>query len=184
MLALDPIWQPAIQQTNFRLLLNAMAYPGRCFTLHAMPKNGSVALSVLATLLDVDVTLSDPYHLLRAEDWPMLQAKSIAADKANYILCMASQPPKFTPMLGTLSEPEKSATLILIINKLTDGEQILKLSGPGIKDVESLTLDGFNSEWLLKREEWVGAFPLGVDMILVDEQQVVALPRTTKVELE
>jgi alpha-D-ribose 1-methylphosphonate 5-triphosphate synthase subunit PhnH len=32
-----------------------------------------------------------------------------------------------------------------------------------------------------KRQEWNGAFPLGVDMILFDASQIVALPRTTRI---
>jgi len=184
MLKLDPIWQPDIQQANFRLLLDAMAYPGRCFTLHTVPKEGHITLSVLATLLDAEVTFSDPYSLLRTDDWPMLQAKSTSADKADYVLCDASQLPKFSPKLGTLPDPERSATLILMVNNLGQGEQTLKLSGPGIKDTESLSIDGLNAEWLAKRNDWVCSFPLGVDMILVDEQHVAALPRTTKVEVE
>ena len=183
MLKLDPVWQADIQQSNFRLLLDAMAYPGRCFALHAVPNEGHVALSVLATLLDADVTLSDPYNLLSADDWPMLQAKATSADKADYVLCDASQLPSFLPKLGTLPEPDQSATLIVKVNKLGKGDLKLKLSGPGIKDSEILNVDGLNTEWLSKRDDWVCAFPLGVDMILLDEQHVAALPRTTKVEV-
>lgn len=184
MLKLDPIWQPDVQQTNFRLLLDAMAYPGRFFTLHAVPNEGVGALSVLATLLDADVTFSDPYNLLRDDDWPMLHAKSSLADEADYVLCNASQLPDFSPKLGTLPNPDQSATLILNVNKIGKGEQTLKLSGPGIKDTQRLSVDGLNTEWLSKRDEWICAFPLGVDMILVDGEHVAALPRTTKVEVE
>ena len=184
MLKLDPIWQPDVQQTNFRLLLDAMAYPGRYFTLHAVPNEGAAALSVLATLLDADVTFSDPYNLLRGDDWPMLQAKFALADEADYVLCDASQLPDFSPKLGTLTNPDQSATLILNVNKLGKGGQTLKLSGPGIKYIEYLSVDALNAEWLSKRDEWLCAFPLGVDMILIDGQNVAALPRTTKVEVE
>jgi len=182
MLKIDPIWQPDIQQANFRLLLDAMSYPGRCFNFHEVQNEGKASLSVLATLLDAEVTLSDPYNLLRADDWPMLQSKSVSADIADYILCDASQLPIFSPKLGTLADPEQSATLILMVDNLGQGEQTLKLFGPGIKDTESLTVDGINSAWLSKRNEWVCSFPLGVDMMLVDDQHVAALPRTTKLE--
>ena len=183
MLKLDPIWQPEVQQTNFRLLLDAMAYPGRRFALHAVPNKEHAALSVLATLLDAEVTLSDPYNLLSADDWLMLQSKSTSEDKADYVLCDASQSPNFLPKLGTLPDPEQSATLIVIVNKIGKGVSKLKLSGPGIKNIEYLIVDGLNSEWLSERNDWVCSFPLGVDMILVDDQCVAALPRTTKVEV-
>ena len=183
MLKLDPIWQPDVQQNNFRLLLDAMAYPGRCFTLHGVTNEGHAALSVLATLLDAEVTLSDPYNLLSADNWQMLQSNSISEDKADYVLCDASQSPNFLPKLGTLAEPEQSATLILMVKKIGKGVSKLKLSGPGIKNIEDLIVDGLNSVWLTERDDWVGSFPLGVDMILVDDQCVAALPRTTKVEV-
>ena len=76
MLKIDPIWQPDVQQKNFRLVLDAMSYPGRCFSLHTLPDEGPVVLSILATLLDAEVSLSDPHNLLRADDWLMLQQKN------------------------------------------------------------------------------------------------------------
>jgi len=164
-------------------LLDAMAYPGRRFALHAVPNKEHAALSVLATLLDAEVTLSDPLDLLSADDWLMLQSKSTSEDRADYVLCDASQSPKFSPKLGTLPDPEQSATLILMVNKIGKGVSKFKLSGPGIKNSEDLIVEGLNSEWLSKRDDWVGSFPLGIDMILVDEQYVTALPRTTKVEV-
>jgi len=183
MLKLDPIWQPEVQQINFRLLLDAMAYPGQRFALHAVLNKEHATLSVLATLLDAEVTLSDPHNLLSADDWLMLHSESTSEDKADYVLCDASQSPNFLPKLGTLPDPEQSATLILMVNKLGKGAYKLKLSGPGIKDIENLTVDGLNTEWLSKRDDWVCAFPLGVDMILLDDKHVTALPRTTKVEV-
>lgn len=44
-------------------------------------------------------------------------------------------------------------------------------------------VSGFDSEWFLRRQEWVENFPLGVDMILVDPTCIMALPRTTKLQL-
>lgn len=184
MLKIDPIWQPDIQQKNFRLVLDAMSYPGRCFTLHSLPDEGAAVLSILATLLDAEVTLSDHHNLLRTDDWPMLQAESSSSDKADYVLCDGSHLPDFSPKLGTLPNPDQSATLILKVNKFGKGGETLKLSGPGIKEIERLSVAGFNTEWLSKRDEWVCSFPLGVDIILVDDQHVVALPRTTRVEVE
>jgi len=184
MLKVDPIWQPDIQQTNYRLMLEAMSRPGKSFSLHTLPAEGTVALSVLSTLLDSEVSLSDPDNLLRQDDWIMLQAKSATIDTADYVLCDATQSPHFSPKLGTLENPDQSATLILQVSKLGIGEQKLKLSGPGIKEIEYLSIEGLNQEWLSKRSDWNSAFPLGVDMILVDDQHVAALPRTTKVEVE
>jgi len=183
MLNLDPIWLPGVQQIHFRQLLDAMARPGKCHPLASVPGDGPVVLSLLATLLDAEVTLADPYNLLRPGDWSMLQVKSGSAEKADYVLCDARQLPDFLPKLGTLPCPDQSATLILIVSQLGQGVMSLKLSGPGIADTVKLQIKGLDQQWLNSREDWVSAFPLGVDLILIDDKQVAALPRTTRVEV-
>lgn len=188
MLKLDPIWQPDSQQKQFRLLLEAMSRPGECYAIATIPEDGSVALSVLATLLDAEVSLADPDDLLRIEDWPMLQAKPELSEQADYILCDGAHPPDFIPKIGTLACPEQSATLLLVVEEL--GQAInsqsalkMKLTGPGIAASSILSISGLNPEWLSVREDWNDSFPLGVDWILVDRARITALPRTTKVEL-
>jgi alpha-D-ribose 1-methylphosphonate 5-triphosphate synthase subunit PhnH len=183
MLEIDPIWMPDIQQAHFRIMLNAMARPGNCYPLRKTPVEGPAALAVLSTLLDAEVSLSDPHELLRNGDWPMLQANPVAAEHADYLLCDGGRAPDFTPKLGSLSSPEKSATLILVVKALGQGDTRLRLTGPGIAQACYLSIGGIHRQWLAIREEWVCAFPLGVDMILVDEERITALPRTTLVEV-
>jgi len=184
MLAIDPVWQADTQQAHFRLLLDAMAYPGRCLILKTLPiDGGQVALSVLSTLLDAEVSLADPHKLLKDDDWKMLQTNSVAVDEADYILCTGSQFTRFTPKLGRLKSPEQSATLILVVDKLGVGDLKLNLSGPGIQYNKLLSVTGLAAQWLARREECNIAFPLGIDLILIDDTQIAALPRTTKVEI-
>ena len=183
MLQLEPIWQADQQQAQFRRLLDAMAHPGRCYASLGQGNEDEVVLAILATLLDVEVTLADPHQLLREEDWPMLQAPSVSPALADYILCDASQAPTFTPKLGSLPNPEQSATLILVVNQLGSGDTRLKLTGPGIEHASMLAIDGLATDWLTRRAEWNGAFPLGVDWILADAIQLTAIPRTTRLEM-
>lgn len=183
MLKIDPVWQPETQQKHFRLLLDVMSRPGHCHALEAVPEDGPVALAVLASLLDAEVSLADPHGLLRKQDWPMLQAQAASPDMADFILCNATVVPDFTPRLGTLPNPEQSASLILVVKKLGQGDTCIKLTGPGIPECESLVIDGIAGEWLRLREDWVSAFPMGVDIILLDEQRIAALPRSTHVEV-
>lgn len=180
---LDPIWQADIQQTHFRLLLDAMAHPGQRKPLKARPESGSVSLVVLATLLDAEVSLADPHNLLRCEDWNKLQVQSAPVESADYILCDGSQFPEFCPKIGTLPSPEKSATVILMVDHIGYGFTRLKLSGPGIAETVDLDIEGVLPEWFARREDWTCSFPLGVDFIMIDTTQLVALPRTTKVEI-
>jgi len=150
MLKIDPIWQPDVQQQNFRLILDAMSRPGKCFNLHTLPNEGAISLSILATLLDAEVSLSDPHNLLLADDWLMLQAKVASAEEADYVLCDAMQLPNLSPKLGTLPNPDQSATLILKVNNLGEGENKLKLSGPGIKENEYLSMVRSKSGLVIK----------------------------------
>lgn len=183
MLSLDPIWMPEFQQQHFRLLLEAMARPGKCQTLIDVPDNGPSVLAILATVLDAEVSLADPHALLNNADWPMLQTKSATAEQADYVLCDGTRTPDFVPKLGSLHSPELSATLILMVEELGQGNTHLNLSGPGIAESQTLLIKGLDNQWLALREDWVCAFPIGVDFILVAGKQIAALPRTTKVEV-
>jgi len=183
MLKLNPIWQPEIQQSHYRILLDAMSHPGRRYSVTTQREEAPMALTILATLLDAEVSLADPHGLLKNKDAFMLQAKLVKADQADYILCDGSLIPDFEPKLGTLPCPDQSATLILVVDKIGQGNINLKLKGPGIAETERLDMSGIDAHWFSKREDWVCSFPLGVDLIFVDDTQVVAIPRTTKVEL-
>ena len=183
MLKLDAIWSPDNQQNYFRLLLDAMAHPGQCYSITVIPDEGPAALVVLSTLLDNEVTLSDPHAILCSNDWSMLQVKEALAEQADYIVCDGKQSPIFLPKLGTLPCPEQSATLVLIVKELGSGDLQLHLEGPGIDGNRNLMISGLNSDWLERREDWVSSFPLGVDLIIVDNKQLAAIPRTTKVEM-
>jgi alpha-D-ribose 1-methylphosphonate 5-triphosphate synthase subunit PhnH len=165
------------------MLLEAMSRPGTTQALSITPKAGPTALAVLATLLDGAVSLADPHGLLGEQEWAMLQTKQKPANEAEYLICDGSIAPNFTPLLGTLQSPEQSATIVVTVESLNQGDCRLKLSGAGIASSKECSIQGLDPEWLSSREEWVCSFPLGVDLILVDEKEVMAIPRTSKVEV-
>ena len=113
----------------------------------------------------------------------MLQVKETNVEKADYILCNAALAANIKPKLGTLPSPDFSATLILKVECIGDGHTQLVLKGPGINGITKVTLRGLHSNWMEHREDWNCAFPLGVDMIITDNERLVALPRTTHVEV-
>jgi alpha-D-ribose 1-methylphosphonate 5-triphosphate synthase subunit PhnH len=183
MLEVAPIWQPDIQQQNYRVLLEAMARPGSVQTLLGLDENPTAEVAVLATLLDASVTLCDCDGLLSDSDLSLLQTGLADPEQADYLLCSGRRVPGFEPKLGTLPSPEQSATLLIRVTALDKGELRLDLAGPGIKGGQECSVAGLDPQWLARREDWVCGFPLGVDLILVDEKQVLALPRTTRVEV-
>ncbi|MGD8910591.1 MAG: phosphonate C-P lyase system protein PhnH [Chromatiales bacterium] len=183
MLDLEPIWQAETQQQNYRVLLEAMSRPGSRQALHGVTESSGATLAVLATLLDGSVSLSDLQGLLSEADRTLLQSVQADPEQADYLLCCGHQAPTFEPKLGSLPSPECSATLVVEVTSLNGGELHLNLSGPGIRERRECAVAGLDPDWLARRQSWVCGFPLGVDLILVDREQVMALPRTTRVEV-
>lgn len=184
MLKVDPIWQADVQQQNYRALLQAMSRPGTLQPLVGIDQQGhAAAKAVLAALVDGEVTLSDPLGMIDADDWPLLQARSSAPASADYILFAGNALPDFEPRLGSLPCPEQSATFVLVVDSLQAGELTLELAGPGVNGRLSFSPKGLSEAWVERREDWVCAFPLGVDLILVDDTRMAAIPRTTKLKV-
>jgi len=183
MLELSEIWKPEKQQQLFRSLLNAMARPGSLGSIVTPTNNEIIGLPVLAVLVDAAVSVADPHQLLQKNDWLLLQTTEKPADTADYILCNGNFVPDFAPKCGTLTCPEQSATLIIAVNGFHAGTTHLQLKGPGIAESTNLLIDGLDPSWIQVRQDWVCEFPLGVDLFLVSETQLAAIPRTTKVEV-
>jgi len=176
----EKIWQAAHQQLIFRQLVNAFSYPGSVQAVS--DKSANTALSVLATLVDNASSLSDPHALINETDLLRLQVQLSPTENSAYIFCAGQTAVDFLPSVGTLANPDKGATLVIKVDDLENGSQVLQLTGPGIKESNSIAVDGLHASWLTQREEWNGAFPLGIDMILVAEDAFVAIPRTTQIK--
>lgn len=191
MINVAPIWLPDLQQQNYRAILAAMARPGTCQAIklsNAAADSSATEkarMAVLASLLDQSVTLADPHRMINQDELVLLQAQSATPEQADFILASGNQLPTFQPKLGALPSPELSATLVLQVEKIYDahrGDINLKLSGAGVKGAQYCSIKGLHVNWITARQNWICSFPLGVDVLLVDDVYVMALPRTTKVE--
>lgn len=81
---------------------------------------------------------------------------------------------------GTLKNPHSSATVIVEVDSVTSGEALL-LKGPGIHTTELVHLD-INENWVESRQEKNKEYPLGIDLIFIDQNhQLLSLPRTTQI---
>ena len=85
--------------------------------------------------------------------------------------------------LGNEEYPDTSTTVVIEVDSLTSGSA-LSLSGPGIQSEQIASFSGLPADFVayLKERQSLVKFPLGVDFIFVADQQVLCLPRTTKVE--
>ncbi len=183
MLELTSIWKPEVQQQNYRALLEAVSRPGTVQPVRFSAHDTDAVTAILATLLDGEVSLCDLDQQIDEDSWPLLQAVPRNADQADYVVCDGSKPPAFQPKLGSLASPEHSATLLLSVGSLTSDSATIRLQGPGIKEHKACSIAGLCNSWLAARADWVDAFPLGVDMLLIDRDSVLALPRSTQVEV-
>jgi len=82
--------------------------------------------------------------------------------------------------LGTSEYPDRSTTVIIQVDSLASGRSF-ELHGPGIDGVATLqaSIKPFDLFERLRINE--ALFPRGIDVVLVADDAVVAIPRTTRV---
>lgn len=178
-------WMPDAQQQAFRAVLDGFARPGKL--VPAQPP-GAV-LMFLSAVLDESVSLADPQGLVGTDSRRLLLAPTAPEEQARFVLLDGRNRPDgdFQPALGTLESPELSATLVLTVDALsdaatpTDSSVVLQLQGPGVPGARALAVTGLHPDWLVRRAAWVGAYPMGVDIVLAAPDALAALPRTTHI---
>jgi alpha-D-ribose 1-methylphosphonate 5-triphosphate synthase subunit PhnH len=174
----DPSTQSAMA---FRQIMTAMARPGEILEVSgAMPPSPlSVAAgTAILTLCDPEtpVFLAQSYDTPSVRDWITFHtgAPIVVAKLAQFALGTWLELPLSTFAIGTPEYPDRSATLIVEMDQLSNAGSTLQ--GPGIKDRATLSLPeraAFQDNAML--------FPLGLDFFFTQGTHVAALPRTTKV---
>jgi alpha-D-ribose 1-methylphosphonate 5-triphosphate synthase subunit PhnH len=80
---------------------------------------------------------------------------------------------------GTSEYPDRSTTLILQIESLTEGPAF-ELQGPGIDGTAVLRALIQPSDLFERLAVNVELFPRGIDIVLVHDDTIAAIPRTTR----
>jgi alpha-D-ribose 1-methylphosphonate 5-triphosphate synthase subunit PhnH len=190
-------------QATFRALLDAMSRPGTIsqvprIAYTAVPRGFCApAMSILKTLCDHRVSFSVAGAQVNPE-WIRYLEVNLAAphatvESADYVLFDgAAYDAGFAKLrLGSPEYPESSATALLFISRLSqdpyesEGPACdLEFSGPGVKGTVRLSVTGLDPAYAVEREKVNRAFPLGIDILLVDpEGRVAGVPRTSSVEI-
>ena len=176
-------------QRNFRELLQAMARPAAPRTMPVVAPAPApllpTTMAVLLTMCDADTTLwlqetnDEVATHLRFHTGLRLAQNAIDADFA-LITKSASMPPLKAFAHGDLRYPDRSATLIVQVDGFhaNAGKRFV---GPGIRDVEQLLIEGLPSGFWQQRASMCTQLPLGIDLIFIAGERMVALPRTTRV---
>jgi alpha-D-ribose 1-methylphosphonate 5-triphosphate synthase subunit PhnH len=180
-------WMPDAQQESFRAVLDGFSRPGTLVMVG--DDRADAVLVLLGTLLDESISLADTIGRLNADQRRLLLAPSASPAQARFVLAngAVAPAPDFIPSLGTLESPELGATLLLTVADLAatpqPGNTTLSLRGPGIANECVLHVAGLHSEWIARRANWVSSYPLGIDLVLCATDRLVALPRTTRIEI-
>ncbi|MEC5341255.1 phosphonate C-P lyase system protein PhnH [Brenneria populi] len=184
----DPI---ADAQRAFRLLLQAMSEPGLTISLAGAPDWRPLCPATCAALLtladnDTPLYLSAPLrdeliiHNLRFHTGAPIAERPEQATFAVLDEGAFSATPLDRFACGSGESPHRGATLIVEVPSL-DGASPLRLSGPGIQHRREIgpRLPESVRRYLRRRPV---PFPLGLDFIFTCGRQLLAIPRTTKVE--
>jgi len=176
-------------QRNFRELLQAMARPivPRLVPVPAAAPAPILpaTMAVLLTLCDADTALwlqqpnDEVASHLRFHAGVRLVQEPADADFA-LITEPSSMPPLSRFAHGELRYPDRSASLIVQVDGF-DNNAGRCFAGPGIRDVEQLAIEGLPAGFWQQRAAMSAQLPLGIDLIFISGERMVALPRTTRV---
>ena len=178
-------------QSTFRSVMEAMAHPGsvqRAAAEVGAPvamMRGTAAIAL--TLFDHDTPIwLDPKMSETSEVAKWLKFHTSAPVVADSSICSfaligdaGALPDLSRFALGTNEYPDRSTTLIVQIKDLSSGERY-GLRGPGI-DGSAVLQATIEPENLFERLAVNAAlFPRGIDVVLVADDAIVAIPRTTR----
>src|ERR1700760_1368642 len=178
-------------QSTFRSVMEAMARPGSVQSVTASvgtppPMMRGVA-AIALTLLDHDTPIwldQKMSETMEVATWLKFHSGApIVADCSishfALIADAAALPDLDRFSLGSNEYPDRSTTLILQVASLTEGPAY-ELRGPGI-DGSAVLNATFEPKDLFDRLAINAAlFPRGIDVVLVADDAMVAIPRTTR----
>lgn len=194
----EPTFAPRTlaSQSLFRVVLDAMARPGTLGSLpeppHGVPAPlDPVTAAIVTCLFDHDtqiwlgdgIACIDVYEYLKLHcSCPVIKS-GLTADFA--VLNATEGVPglaQFNP--GADAYPDRSSTLIIQVPDIDTGPSIT-LTGPGVEPgtEASLTVAGMPDYFWQERRDQQEIFPCGVDLIFTCGDRLVALPRSTEIEV-
>lgn len=187
----DPVFAA---QSVFRNLMDGFARPGTIKRLEvtSTPPTplAAAAGAVALTLCDHDtlVWLTSALGKSAVPQWISFHTgASITASKTDARFAFIEKGAAFPGFdqfsLGTQEYPDRSTTLVIEVEALTGG-QALTAKGPGIKGETEIAVRGLPDVFL---EIWSAnraIFPRGVDLVLTAGDELLCLPRSTRLSLK
>ncbi|ANY10553.1 phosphonate C-P lyase system protein PhnH [Pseudonocardia sp. HH130630-07] len=181
-------------QRVFRAVLDALARPGRAQPVGALPSPPPPALgngvtAVALTLFDEDSAVwcapglaADP-AVMSFLTFHTGMRTALAPAVADFVIAAPDTLPALEEMApGTDEEPHRSTTVLLDVRGagIAASPARWAVRGPGIDGMTTVELPwlpaGFVDQWRTNG----GLFPRGVDLLVIDDDSVLGLPRTTR----
>lgn len=177
------------QQAAFRAVMQALAEPGRILPAGASVGDasplGPVARAIALSLLDFEVKFHLAPSLAAAEGDITFHTGSRRAerpDEAEFAFVDLARDGLDLAgyAQGTPDYPDRSTTVILRVESLTGGPA-LTIRGPGIPGTRTLEIPGLPADFAAQWAANAARSPLGVDLIVVTNEAVLGLPRSTRI---
>ena len=190
---LDPGFADPVRdaQACFRVVLDAMAHPGRIVRLpDALPDRlplGMAAASVALSLCDIDTPIWLDAASAGAAGYLAFHcgtplAETPADARFAFVADADALPPLDSFALGTDEYPERSATLVIEVSNLTNDDG-MTLRGPGILGETRLGVAGLPDRFWAERAALAELFPRGLDVLFACGDALAAVPRSAQIVL-
>ena len=178
-------------QSTFRSVMDAMARPGsvqRIVAAAGTPAalmRGSAAIAL--TFFDHDTPVWLDQLMSETSDvtkWLKFHTGAPVVGDSSICSFAVIGDARALPALdrfafGTNEYPDRSTTLILQVESLTQGRS-LELRGPGIDGTAVLQAAIEPADLFERLAVNAALFPRGIDVVLVHDDTIVAIPRTTR----
>jgi alpha-D-ribose 1-methylphosphonate 5-triphosphate synthase subunit PhnH len=178
-------------QSTFRSVMDAMARPGSVQRIVAAAGTPAPmmrgAAAIALTLFDHDTPIwLDPAmsETPNVAKWLKFHASApVVQDSAICSFALVGDAGALPALdcfsFGSNEYPDRSTTLILQVESLSEGPSF-ELRGPGIDGAATLRVTLQPADLFARLAINEALFPRGIDVVLVADDAIVAIPRTTR----
>lgn len=160
----------------FEALLWSLSRPGQ---IRSLPTAGEAAI--------VDALIDRECRVYASDDEILARAKAAGAELVDlekachaFVGSMDNADQLRSVRIGSDTYPDDGATVVIQV-KLGEGDK-LRFTGPGIDGALSLSIGGLPTGFWQMRKDCL-RYPMGFDLLLVDADKVVGIPRSTDIEV-
>ena len=179
--------QTICDHETFRVILRAMSHPGKVFRLPEFTGEETAVVELLQCLLDNEVgvaVIGEPTlarNLARRTGCRLVPCR-----EADFIIIGngANSEEVSDFKSGSLEYPDSGATVIYLVDGLSEGEGGIVLTGPGINGAVRLRISGLAAGEIPRLRRINSHFPLGIDAFFFVPRRngrLVCIPRSSQI---